>query len=49
MENTEQLKGFEVFEIKPQIVAKVKKTTELVRSVGVVGGGVSGGVKSRVE
>ena len=26
MENTEQLKGFEVFEIKPQLVAKGKKT-----------------------
>lgn len=32
MENMEQLKGFEIFEIKPQIVAKGKKTTELVRS-----------------
>jgi mannose-6-phosphate isomerase-like protein (cupin superfamily) len=32
MESTEQLKGFEVFEIKPQIVAKGKRTTELVRS-----------------
>jgi mannose-6-phosphate isomerase-like protein (cupin superfamily) len=32
MDNVEQLKGFEVFEIKPQIVAKGKKTTELVRS-----------------
>jgi mannose-6-phosphate isomerase-like protein (cupin superfamily) len=32
MENTEQAKGFEVFEIKPQIVAKGKQTTELVRS-----------------
>jgi hypothetical protein len=32
MENAEQLQCFEVFEIKPQIVAKGKKTTELVRS-----------------
>lgn len=28
----EQPKGFEVFEINPQIVAKGKKTTELVRT-----------------
>lgn len=28
----EQAKDFEIFEIKPQIVAKGKKTTELVRS-----------------
>jgi hypothetical protein len=28
MENAEQLQCFEVFEIKPQVVAKGKKTTD---------------------
>jgi mannose-6-phosphate isomerase-like protein (cupin superfamily) len=32
MENTDQVRGFEVFEVKPQIVAKGKQVTELVRS-----------------
>jgi mannose-6-phosphate isomerase-like protein (cupin superfamily) len=32
MDKQDEVKGFEVFEVKPQIVARGKKTTELVRT-----------------